>query len=298
MRIPAWLLCAFTVGALLAQNTSPAVSADPTPDKEHPPSATEMSIPSHGEKLYGIYYAAAGAGDHPTVVLLHGFPGYEQNLDLAQAIRRAGWNVLALHYRGSRGVGGDFSLEHAMEDADAMVAFARAQAAGGKYHIDRNRIVVIGHSMGGFLAAAATAHEPAVLGAVMIGTWDVTAPARPLVGLTREGMIARVEKGEDTEPADFLPLRGYSPHALASEIVDHRGEWDLAHFTPAIGDRPVLLMTANDGSDAGSARFAEALKTGGNRQVEKIHTETDHGFSGMRLYLESTILRWLAEHFH
>lgn len=298
MRLPAWLLCTFTVGALFAQNTAPAVSSDPAVDTAHPPSATEMSIPSHGEKLFGIYYAAAGAGDHPTVVLLHGFPGYEQNLDLAQAIRRAGWNVLALHYRGSWGVGGDFSLEHAMEDADAMVAFVRAQAAGGKYHIDRNRIVAIGHSMGGLITASATAHEPAVLGAVMIGTWDVTAPARPLTGLTREGMIARVEKAGDTEAADFLPLRGYSPNALASEIVDHRNEWDLLHFVPAIGNRPVLLMTANDDSDAGSARFADALQAAGNRQVEKIHTETDHGFSGKRVYLETTIVQWLGSHFH
>lgn len=46
-------------------------------------------------------YMAAGAGPHPTVLLLHGLPGNEQNVDLAQSIRRAGWNVLTLHYRGS-----------------------------------------------------------------------------------------------------------------------------------------------------------------------------------------------------
>jgi len=34
------------------------------------------------------------------VILFHGLPGNEQNLDLAQAIRRANWNVLTLHYRG------------------------------------------------------------------------------------------------------------------------------------------------------------------------------------------------------
>jgi uncharacterized protein len=298
MRAPACLVWTFTIGTLLAQGTLPSIGADPAADKAHPASNTEMSIPSHGEMLYGIYYAAAGAGDHPTVVLLHGFPGYEQNLDLAQAIRRAGWNVLALHYRGSWGVGGDFSLAHAMEDTDAMVAFAHAQPVGGKYHIDRNRIVVIGHSMGGFMTAAATSHEPAVLGAVMIGTWDVTAPARVLKGLTRDGMIARIEKAGDTEPADFLPLRAYSPRALASEIVDHREEWDLLQFVPGIGNRPVLLMTANDGSDAGSARFQEALKAAGNAHADKIHADTDHGFSGRRIYLESTIVQWLADNFH
>jgi len=123
--------------------------ADTAPDLNPGASSVKMTVPSHGEMLLGIFYEAAGPGKHPTVVLPHGFPGYEQNLDLAQAMRRAGWNVLAMHYRGSWGVGGDFSLAHASEDADAMVAFAHSPEPARKYHIDPDRIVVVGHSMGG-----------------------------------------------------------------------------------------------------------------------------------------------------
>jgi uncharacterized protein len=294
MRLHSCLFLVLAGGMLCAQSTPLPIGADPAADKTHPPSSTEMSVPSHGENLFGIFYEAAGSGDHPTVVLLHGFPGYEQNLDLAQAIRRAGWNVLALHYRGSWGVGGQFSLVHAMEDADAMVAFVRSPAAAGKFHIDRNRVVVIGHSMGGFMAASALAHEPAVLGAVMIGTWDVTAPARGASGTPPEQLVARLESRRETEPADFLPLRGITPHTLALEIVDHRDDWDLVGFAPQIASRPVLLLTADDGSDPGSARFEQALKAAGNTHVERVHTATDHGFNGRRVYLESLILNWLA----
>ena len=46
-----------------------------------------------------------------TVILLHGFPGNERNLDLAQAIRRSGWNAVFFHYRGAWGSGGVFSFE-------------------------------------------------------------------------------------------------------------------------------------------------------------------------------------------
>jgi pimeloyl-ACP methyl ester carboxylesterase len=53
--------------------------------------------------MNALFYLAGGPGPHPTIVLLHGFPGNEQNLDLAQSIRRAGWNVLTLHYRGAWG---------------------------------------------------------------------------------------------------------------------------------------------------------------------------------------------------
>ena len=294
MRFRGCLLLVIAGGMLFAQHAATPVGADPLPDGAHPASSTEMTILSHGENLFGIFYQAAGAGDHPTVVLLHGFPGYEQNLDLAQAIRRAGWNVLALHYRGSWGVGGQFSLAHAMEDADTMVAFVRSQAAASKFHIDRNRIVLVGHSMGGFLAAAATAHEPAVIGAVMIGTWDVTAPTRGAAGLPRKQLAARIQSKNETEPADFLPLNGITPHTLAVEIVDHRDDWDLVAFVPRIASRPVLLLTGDDGSDPGSARLEQALKAAGNARVQRVHTQTDHGFNGRRIYLESVILDWLA----
>jgi len=52
-----------------------------------------MQIASHGALMNALVYVAAGAGPHPAVILLHGFPGNERNLDLAQDMRRAGWDV-------------------------------------------------------------------------------------------------------------------------------------------------------------------------------------------------------------
>jgi hypothetical protein len=50
--------------------------------------------------LAGFMYRANGPGKHPTMLLLHGFPGNERNPDLAQAIRGHGWNVVYFDYRG------------------------------------------------------------------------------------------------------------------------------------------------------------------------------------------------------
>lgn len=287
------LLLVLVNKSVCAQAATPAVAEKHrAPEKTQPAFAAALVIPSHGEKLLGMFYGAAGVGDRPTVVLLHGFPGFEQNLDLAQAIRRAGWSVLALHYRGSWGVGGDFSLAHAIEDSDAIVAFARSPAAR-QYHIDPKRIAVVGHSMGGFLAAAATAHEPAVLGTVMIGTWDITAPARG-VAMPHEQLVAKVETEDGSDPDDFLPLHGTGAHSLAVEIVDHRDDWDLIKFAPGIGLRPVLLLTADDDSRPGSIRFQKALQAAGNTHVSETYTKTDHDFSGERIHLESMVVKWLA----
>src|SRR6516162_2821516 len=77
-----------------AAQIPPAVTTDPPENQANPATMTELAIPSHGGTIIGVVYIGEGAGPHPTVVLLHGFPGYEQSLDLAESMRRAGWNVI------------------------------------------------------------------------------------------------------------------------------------------------------------------------------------------------------------
>jgi predicted alpha/beta-fold hydrolase len=120
----------------MGQPIPPSVISDPAPDPLHPPSSAEVLIPSHGMGMNALFYLAGGAGPHPTMVLLHGFPGNEQNLDLAQAIRRAGWNVLTLHYRGAWGSPGSFSIAHVLEDVDTAVEFVRQTGVAAKFGID------------------------------------------------------------------------------------------------------------------------------------------------------------------
>ena len=94
MVLAAAFLGVAALGALpaLAQPASipAAIYADPAPDATHPPRMEVLHIPSGGVEINGVAYLAGGAGAHPTLVLLHGLPGNEKNLDLAQAVRRAG----------------------------------------------------------------------------------------------------------------------------------------------------------------------------------------------------------------
>ena len=98
------LLCALLLPlALHAQQLPAAITTDPVHDKTNPAAFETFQIPSHGALLNAIAYIAPGAAPHPVVLLLHGFPGNEKNLDLAQAIRRDGWDVVYFDYRGSWG---------------------------------------------------------------------------------------------------------------------------------------------------------------------------------------------------
>ena|SRR5579884_2679594 len=87
----------------------PAIYTDPPHDAAHPAQMVVLHIPSGGVSINGVAYLAAAAGAHPTLVSLHGLPGNEKNLDLAQAVRRAGWNAITFNYRGSWGSPGSFA---------------------------------------------------------------------------------------------------------------------------------------------------------------------------------------------
>ncbi|HEY0437944.1 MAG TPA: HIT family hydrolase, partial [Phenylobacterium sp.] len=66
-----------------ARNIPAAVISDPAPDAKHPTRNQQALVPSGGVGMNAEFMLAGGAGPHGTVILFHGIPGNEQNLDLA-----------------------------------------------------------------------------------------------------------------------------------------------------------------------------------------------------------------------
>jgi len=256
-----------------------AIAHDPLPSPKIASQNLETIIDSNGSRLMGMLLLASGAEMHRTVILLHGFPGYEQNMDLAQALRRDGWNVLAVHYRGAWGSQGTFSFTHCMEDAGAMLRYVSTAANAAKFRIDTRKIVVVGHSMGGFLAAAAMAQHPEFTAGVIITEGS---PVNDGPGYF----------GREADPADYAPLAGTSPAALEREAKANAAAWNFGALAAKISPRPILVLSANDGLRASNEALKTALTRAGS-PVTYLHMDTDHGFSDHRIMLESAILEWL-----
>ncbi len=283
------LLC---VSFVATAQVPSAITTDPTPDKASPATMVQLAVPSHGEQLLGVFYLAAGAGPHPTAIVMHGFPGYEQNLDLAQAIRRAGWNVMAVHYRGSWGVKGTFSYTHAMEDANAEITFLLDPANAAKYRIDTNKIVLIGHSMGGFMVTSAGAHDPKVAGIVMISAWNIAGPFSTLPASAERTAVTKFVQNQTKN--DLSPLAGTSAEALGREVFVNRTAMIFSSFTKSLATRPILIITSDDGLATDNDKFASALRHEGDKRVQTLHYTTDHSYSDHRIELAAAILKFLA----
>ena len=268
-----------------AQHIPAAVISDPPPDPAHPATMASPDIPSHGAKMYAVLYIAAGEGPHPTVLLLHGFPGNEKNLDLAYSIRRAGWNVLVPFYRGAWGSGGTFSVTHALEDAQASIDFLLDAKNVKKFRIDPDRIVLVGHSMGGFVAAYATAHEPKVLSVALIAATNLGP------GSARQ----RVNDPQFWERwnENASRLAGTTAEALVKELDSDSTKWDYMNCVPLLKDRPVLVLEADDRNTSDNRELADRLRKAGDARVTEVQMDTDHTFSDHRIAMQAAIVNWL-----
>jgi pimeloyl-ACP methyl ester carboxylesterase len=275
---------------LAAQAIIPAVVADPAPDAQYPASMEQVLMPSHGALLNAVLYLASGKGPHPTMVLFHGFPGNEQNLDLAQAVRRAGWNVLTLHYRGSWGSPGAFSFAHCVEDADAAVAFLRAADSAARYRIDPARIVAAGHSMGGMMAARAAADNQAVIGAILIDAWDMAGEGRHM----KADPAYRAQNRREEFDGDMPPLAGTTADALMAELETAAPAIDLIPTATAILPRPLLVLGAERAGAPTARAIASAVRNAGGKDLQLIVMPTDHPFSDHRIALADAVVRWLG----
>jgi pimeloyl-ACP methyl ester carboxylesterase len=270
-----------------------ATQLDVGGDRTNAASMQTFQIPSHGALLNAFVYVASGAGPHPAVVLLHGFPGNERNLDLAQDIRRAGWDVLYFNYRGSWGSPGDFSFSHSIEDTAAAVASLRESAMAKRLRFDPSRIVLLGHSMGGFMAVQGAAADSSVLAIGLISAADMGGRIpRPLPKELEQATTQALSQGYARE--GMAPLAGCTPEGLARETIANAAQWSFQVKADALKSRPALIVTSDDGLAAANAAFAAALRKAGNDRVTTLHLPTDHAYSDQRIPLSTAVLQWLT----
>jgi pimeloyl-ACP methyl ester carboxylesterase len=266
-----------------AESVAAAIYTDPPVDAAHPAAMTVLHVPSHGVLINGLLYSPPGAGRHPTLLICHGLPGNEKNLDLAQAVRRAGWNAVTFNYRGSWGSPGVFRFAQNVDDAEAVLAYLREPKNAARLGIDTRRMAIAGHSMGGWVTALAAARDHGLLGAAMISAADIGA----LGELPRDKLVA--EMADDMEA-----LAGVTAESMAEEVRAHAKEFRMQNAAPGLVRTRLLALTSDDGLAADTEALVAAIRASGGHEITASHVATDHSWSDHRIALENAILTWLA----
>jgi len=150
---------------------------------------------------FGVLY-----GEGPVAVLLHGgFWKAEYDLTLMDALcedlAQRGWAAWNVEYRRLGNGGG---VPETLEDVSAAIDFL------AELDVDRSRVVTVGHSAGGHLAAwAATRDNPRVAVTGVVSQAGVLDLARAAELNLSNGVVNRFLGGQPTSvasPIERLPL--------------------------------------------------------------------------------------------
>jgi uncharacterized protein len=248
---------------------------------EQPPGEHEgltgVTFDSGGHRLVGTLHLARGLKPKPTVLLLHGCPGLEKNLDLAAALRDRGRNALVYHYRGCWGSEGRYDLRTIPADVTAAVDYL---GSGEHPTVDPGRLAVVGHSLGGWAAIMAAAGDQRLGAVAVYGT------AVDLGGLGLDPVSL------DREMTRFLAV---TPHEFArqgAEVARGPGPLDVV---ASIAPRPLLIVHGNDDAWV-PAEQARRLHARAGRPCRYVEVDgANHSFAWHRAELRDLVTSWLDE---
>ena len=281
------ILSAFLLLSACASGPYDPVTTDlPRIDPDYPPRIVEVFIPSNDVSLTGFVLLANGPGPHPTVIALHGYPGNEKNLDLAQSVRRAGFNVLFFHYQGAWGSQGAYRLLNQVDDVSNAIKFLQDRQTN--LRVDSQRLSVMGHSMGGFNALRAGHTIPDL---------------RCVVGLAAANLGSYADRDEaarqgfKTYTDTLFMLNDYDGDKALAEIQKNAAQLDVHRYGPGLANKRVLLI-AGLGDRVVPPQvqrdMVKAFKP--HLAVDSRFLPGDHSFSQNRIQLQREVTSWLSQH--
>jgi len=219
----------------------------------------------------------------PLVVVFHGLPGTELNLDLAYSLREAGYAVLAPNYNGAWGSRGDYRVETIPNNIKTVLDLAFDGSFALKWGIDTERVAVVGHSLGGWSAFCSL---------------RIDARIRCIVAL--DPMVDPLFGGDPGDAEPFLrelivPLRGVTVQQMVDGLRWAGKEWLPLDTIADLGDRFFMLLCAT-GPDAVPLEPAMQLLSKAreiSNATEFWALASDHSFISCRPLMRQLVVDFL-----
>ena len=251
-------------------------------DITSPARSTELFIPSGNSQIAGLIYSANGLQKHPTLLLLHGYPGNERNLDIAQIVRCHGWNVIYFDYRGSWGSQGKFSFKNSVEDVVNVVAFCNKYQDSLK--IDTSNIVLFGHSMGGWVVLKALQELPTIKKGFALSTWNIGDYYK---NVSTEKEMLRL--ANDPNGVGKYFVLNTSLKDLYTPVLQDQTYFNLLNDAKSLADKQIIMIDEHEKNSQLAAKMKESNKSYFDYSV----WQTDHVFTNKRISLINKIITFL-----
>lgn len=246
-------------------------------DDDYPAGMEELQIPSNGTKIFGFEYLANGYGPHPTLIFIHGNPGNERNLDLAQNLRKVGYNVVYFDFRGSWGSEGEFTFENNIADTKAVIDYLCDPENAERLRIDTSKIALFGHNTGGAIALIAGINDSRIKGIASLSLFN---PYRIIK--SPSGMENLVSMKIYLSQQAMLKI---NPDQFLKGMVNNVENYNLEKIVDR-STKPLLFIDEHESNDY----LQKFIKKG---KVEYEIWDTDITFSNKRTALTRRLKDWL-----
>ncbi|MBN2414784.1 alpha/beta fold hydrolase [bacterium] len=254
----------------------------------------DVTFRSDGDLIHAILFRGAGEGGHPTVIILHGFPGGEGDLfGIGAAISADGWNALVMNYRGMFRNEGTNTPLHTL--ADVVAALDYLDNAGLDF-VAKDRFVAIGYSYGGWVALMTGACDSRVSCVAGIGAGNLGALAEdissdPKTRVYWEDAFEKLMRGN--------PARGVGGEKTVEEILANSFEFDIRNHGEVLSRKPVLLVGGWRDDTAPLEKImipiARAIEAVDGSRLTPIVVDDDHAFRYTREAVLVAVRSWLRE---
>lgn len=240
-----------------------------------PASSEEITIVIKNDSIAAFGMLASGKEKKETVILLHGLPGNERNLDLAQALRRDGRNVIYFNYRGAWGSQGEFLFSNLTEDVKHVIDFFSTPENSNKFRVKTDSFILFGHSMGGKVALLSAAKDDRINKIALCSPWDYLSRSS-----LKEENFKNFYKNL-IKPYFMLNTKQVS---FIKDLQLNYKSFHLKQYKRELNKLKILVLDENN-------RNKNWIEYIGN--IEHHIWKTDHSFSDKRLELINKVSEWL-----
>jgi dienelactone hydrolase len=259
----------------------------------------KIDLVCNSNKLNAKFYPVESDKPSPTVILLHGFPGNDNNpLGLAERLNKNGINILVFNYQGTFNSEGLFNFDNCRNDIGVALNFLKQKKNIQQFSIDTSRIIICGYSLGGSLALTAAVHNPEIKNIIAIaGGTDQSIylkkmVADPIYRTRFEQMIASLYSPKG-------PIKGDSTylHHYFDSIIPDVDNYDLVKNADKLKNREILFIVGWLDNNVPMEEYVIPVY----RQLKMLNAEnvyikafnTNHSFSNVMEELANSIAGWI-----
>jgi len=260
----------------------------------------EITIDRNGVLLKGRFYISEGTGKFPTVILLQGFPGNEQDvLGIGSKLSEVGINALTFNYSGTHQSQGQFNFENTQKDINAGFEFIHKSANIRKHKIDTVHIFLGGYSYGGGMALTYAANHPEIKAVFSIagndhGVFMEEYNRNPEM----QKIIDKMFNDLKVPTGHVRFAKGGTPKEIAEmKIIELNPSFYLLKSAPILAQKDILLIGGWDDHkvsiDYIILPLYRALINEKAKNVKIAAVQDNHSFRNSREELAQTIIEWI-----